>query len=250
MRYNVHLMGTRVPDDAGGAKSDGTGLVVTGAGARSGVGVLDKAVAVLDAVAGAPGPCSLADLVAATGISRATAHRLAVALEAHRLLRRTDGGRFALGFGLLALGRAAADEWPLAEAARPALESLRDATGESVQLYVREGDHRVCLASLDSGHELRTIVAEGARLPLRRGSAGRLLAGERPAAGYAASAGERAPGVGSVSAPVVVDGEVVAAVGISGPLERLGEDPGPRYGPAVARAAHAVAAALAAPVGR
>lgn len=214
--------------------------------ARSGVGVLDKAVAVLDAVAVAPAPCSLGDLVAATGISRATAHRLAVALEAHRMLRRTADGRFALGLRLLALGRAAADDWPLAEAARPALESLRDATGESVQLYVREADHRVCLASLHSGHELRTIVEEGARLPLGRGSAGRLLAGEVPPLGYAASTGERAPGVGSVSAPVVVDGEVVGAVGISGPLGRLGDDPGPRYGPAVLRAARSVAAALTA----
>lgn len=58
--------------------------------------------------------------------------------------------------------------------------------------------------------------------------------------------GERAPGVGSVSAPVVVDGEVVGAVGISGPLGRLGDDPGPRYGPAVLRAARSVAAALTA----
>lgn len=252
-------MGSSVPEDTPTAKSPTrsdpatppaeapTGNAVT---ARSGVGVLDKAVAVLDAVAAAPAPCSLAELVAATGISRATAHRLAVALEAHHLLGRTDDGRFALGLRLLALGRAAADDWPLAEAARPALEALRDATGESVQLYVRDADRRVCVASLHSGHELRTIVEEGARLPLGRGSAGRLLAGERAETGYVASAGERAPGVGSVSAPVEVDGEVVAAVGISGPLDRLGDDPGPRYGPEVVRAARAVAAALSAPPSR
>ncbi len=45
-------------------------------------------------------------------------------------------------------------------------------------------------------------------------------------------------------------GTVVAAVGISGPLDRLGDDPGPRYGPAVVRAARAVAAALSAPPSR
>lgn len=215
--------------------------------AKSGVGVLDKSVAVIDAVAVSPGPCSLADLVRATGLTRATTHRLAVALEAHRLLRRTADGRFALGLRLLALGREAAEDWPLADLARPALVELRDSTGESAQLYVREGDHRVCLASLDSGHELRTIVEEGARLPLGLGSAGRLLAGEAPPTGYTASTGERAPGVGSVSAPIVVDGELVAVLGISGPLDRLGDDPGPRFGPAVVRAADAVAAALATP---
>ena len=55
----------------------------------SGVGTIDKGVRVLAAVE-AVGPCALADLVEATGLSRATTHRLAVALETHGLLRRTD----------------------------------------------------------------------------------------------------------------------------------------------------------------
>ena len=214
----------------------------------SGVGVLDKSVAVLEAVAASGDGCSLAELVDRTGISRATAHRLAVALEDHGLLRRTEGGRFTLGLRLIGLGRAAAAGWPLAEAARPALEALREQTGESVQLYVREGDHRICVVSLESPHELRTIVAEGARLPLAVGSAGRLLGGESAAPGWTASVEERAPGVASVSAPVV-DGRtntVVAAVGISGPLGRLGTDPGSTFGTAVAATATEIGTALAA----
>jgi len=204
----------------------------------SGVGVIDKSVAVLDAVADAGGACSLADLVARTGISRATAHRLAVALEVHGLLRRDVDGRFALGSRLIGLGRQAADGWPLALLARPALEALRTETDESVQLYVRDGSDRLCVVSLESPHELRTIVEEGARLPLGRGSAGRLLSGEEAPEGWVASFGERAPGVGSVSAPVLdPHGVVIAAVGISGPLARLGDDAGTRFGPAVARAA-------------
>ncbi|WP_426571812.1 IclR family transcriptional regulator [Aquihabitans sp. McL0605] len=210
----------------------------------SGVGVLDKSVAVLDAVAIADGPCTLADLVAATGLPKATAHRLAVALEVHGLLRRDQDGRFLLGVRLIGLGRAAADDWPLAEAARPALEALRDLTGESVQLYRRDGEHRVCVVSLESPHELRTIVPQGARLPLGLGSAGRILSGEAGAARWTDSVGERAPGVASVSAPVVVAGELVAAVGISGPLGRLGDHPGARHGEAVAAAAAEIAAAV------
>ncbi|MCW2605558.1 MAG: transcriptional regulator, IclR family, partial [Frankiales bacterium] len=61
----------------------------------SGVGVLDKAVLVLDAVEG--GAASLAALTEATGLSRATTHRLAVALESHRLLARGRDGRWQLG---------------------------------------------------------------------------------------------------------------------------------------------------------
>src|SRR5687767_7336095 len=118
----------------------------------SDVGVLDKAIVVLAALE--DGPRSLADLLAVTGLPRATGHRLAVALEAHGLVRRDGDGRFALGLRLAALGRAAAG--PLADLARPALERLRDATGESVQLYVLDGNCRRCIASLDSPNELRT----------------------------------------------------------------------------------------------
>ena len=61
----------------------------------SGVGVLDKAVRVLDALD--DGPAALAELVERTGLPRATAHRLAVALEVHRLVARDSEGRFLLG---------------------------------------------------------------------------------------------------------------------------------------------------------
>ena len=211
----------------------------------SGVGVLDKSVRVLDAVAESGGPATLGELVEATGLPKATAHRLASALEQHGLLRRDRDGRYLLGVRLIGLGRAAAEDWPLAEAARPALEELRAATGESVQLYRRDGEHRVCVVSLESPHELRTIVAQGSRLPLGLGSAGRILAGEEADRPWTASVGERAPGVSSVSAPVLVDGRLVAAVGISGPVARLGDQPGERHGRAVAAAALAIGAAAA-----
>ena len=54
--------------------------------------MLDKAISVLDALEA--GPLPLGALVEATRLSRATAHRLAVALEVHDLVRRDDGGRF------------------------------------------------------------------------------------------------------------------------------------------------------------
>ncbi|MBX3314239.1 MAG: IclR family transcriptional regulator [Actinobacteria bacterium] len=207
----------------------------------SGVGVVDKSMAVLDAVARADRPLGLADLVGATGLPRATAHRLASALAVHGLLHRTDEGRFALGARLVGLGHAAAAGWPVAAVARPHLVDLCRRTGESAQLYVREDEQRVCLVSIESPHELRTIVAEGARLPLAVGSAGRLLAGERPDEGWTASVEERARGVASVSAAVRDGaGRIVAAVGISGPVGRVGADPGATYGPAVRAAAIAI----------
>jgi DNA-binding IclR family transcriptional regulator len=216
----------------------------------SGVGVIDKAMTVLTAVE--DGPVSLSELIAATGLTRATAHRLAVALEAHGLLRRDEDGRFTLGLRLIGLGHAAAEAVPGWLDARPALEWLRVQTGESVQLFVRDGDERVCVESLEAPHELRTIVPVGARLPLDLGSAGRVLRGAGGGEGNGAagawvqSVGERQPGVASVSAPVVdPSGRVVAAVSVSGPLDRTSRSPGRRYGAAVADAAARVAASLA-----
>ncbi len=206
----------------------------------SGVGVIDKAAAILSAVADEP--LALAGLVEATGLARPTAHRLATALECHGLIRRDPDGRFALGAQLLALGHAASRSWPLAEAANFALGGLRDQTGESAQLYVRQGDRRVCLASLESGHGLRTIVDTGEILPLGLGSGGRVLLEEVGPDGWLASVEERQQGVASVSAPVVdAAGRVVAAVGVSGPIQRLTRDPGPRFGPAVVAAAVSIA---------
>jgi len=72
----------------------------------SGVGVLDKAMAVVTALEGSPR--SLAELVTVTGLSRPTAHRLAVALEVHGVVRRDEDGRFCLGLRLIGLGHEAA----------------------------------------------------------------------------------------------------------------------------------------------
>ena len=208
----------------------------------SNVGVLDKAVQVLRALE-RDGPSGLAQLQARTGLPRATAHRLTVALEQHGLVRR-EGTRFALGFGLVELGQAAASSFPLAAVARPALVHLRDETGESVQLFVREGEQRRCVVSLQSPHGLRWIVPEGAMLPLAVGSAGRLLA-DHGGTAWVESVEEREPGVASVSAPVHDGrGGLVAAVSVSGPVERLGRRPGARFGARVMAAAAEIGRAL------
>src|SRR5690349_9100157 len=100
----------------------------------SGVGVLDKAALVLSALES--GPATLAGLVAGTGLARPTAHRLAVALEHHRLVARDMQGRFVLGPRLAELSAAAGEDRLLA-AAGPVLARLRDITGESAQLWRR-----------------------------------------------------------------------------------------------------------------
>jgi DNA-binding IclR family transcriptional regulator len=220
---------------------------------NSGVGVLDKAVSILAALES--GAHSLAELVAVTGIARPTAHRLAVALEHHRLVTRDLTGRFILGKrnGELA---AAAGEDRLLAAAAPALAALRDATGESAQLYKRQGDLRVCVAVAERLSGLRDSVPVGAALTMQAGSAAQILLAWEDSEkihralgkarftaahlaavrrrGWAQSVGEREAGVASVSAPVRgPNNKVIAAVGISGPIERLGRQPGRLHAAAV-----------------
>ena len=106
----------------------------------------------------------------------------------------------------------------------------------------------MCVASLESPHGLRTIVSVGVSLPLDVGSAGKVLRGDEETRrrGWAQSVEERERGVASVSAPVHGPaGDVMAAVSVSGPIERTSRSPGERYAEAVIEAARAIEAALA-----
>ena len=187
----------------------------------SGVGVLDKTVAVLTTLES--GPASLAQLVTATGLARPTAHRIAVALERHRVVTRDSQGRFVLGPRIAELATAAGEDRLLA-IAQPILIQLRDLTGESAQLYRRQGSSRICVAAAERATGLRDTVPVGSVLPMSAGSAAQvLLAWEEPERvnqglkgarftatslaqvrrrGWAASVAEREAGVASVSAPV------------------------------------------------
>ena len=219
----------------------------------SGVGVLDKAAHILDALES--GPLTLAGLVAATGLARPTAHRLATALEHHRLVARDINGRFVLGPRVGELAGAAGEDKLLA-IANPILIALRDATKESAQLYRRQGDQRICVATAERLSGLRDSVPTGTVLTMQAGSGAQILLAWEDAdklhralanskftaaslaavrrRGWAQSVGEREAGVASVSAPVRgPNNKVIAAVSISGPVERLGRQPGRIHAAAV-----------------
>lgn len=220
---------------------------------HSGVGVLDKTVKILDALEF--GPATLGQLVAATGLARPTAHRLAIALERHRFVLRDQHGRFMLGSRFAELS-AAAGEDRLLTAAGPVLQTLLDRTGESAQIYRRQGDQRICIAAVERASGLRDSIPVGAMLSMEAGSAAQILLawedserlhqGLRQAKftaaqlsavrrrGWAESINEREEGVASISAPIRnPSGQVIAAVSISGPTGRMGSMPGQRYAPLV-----------------
>jgi DNA-binding IclR family transcriptional regulator len=196
----------------------------------------------------------------ASGLPRPTAHRLLVALEAHRLVGREADGLFQLGPRLTELAARAGRGLDLAGLAGPVLARLHQQTGESAQLYLRSGDRRLCAAACDAGSGLHYSVPVGAVLPLNAGSGGKVLlafGGDGdvspavPAAelaaivrrGWASSTGERQDGVASVSAPILVSGKLLGALCVSGPASRLGQKQCRELAPVVIAAAGDLAAA-------
>jgi DNA-binding IclR family transcriptional regulator len=221
--------------------------------------VLEKASDLIDCLGRAGEPVTLAYVRAALGMPKSSTHRLLGELATLGIVRRTEDGRYSLGPRLLYWGEAAADTFDLRAVADQPMRRLRDEVGESVHLYVREHDTRICIAAVEGRHELRPFIQLGRPLPLRVGAAGKLLLafadrdvqqlevrraleeaeampnapgprlGEQlaqiRAERWATSIGEREEGVSAAATPIVDSRDrVVAALSISAPTTRLGEE--------------------------
>lgn len=201
------------------------------------------------------GHARLSELAAHAGLHMSTALRLTLALQAQGAIVRQPGTRqYVLGSWVLELASSLLREQPLLQQAHAVLTELRDQTGETASLWVRDGPSRVCLDRAESRAGLRSGADIGVRLPPHRGAAGKVLlaylsaeqreallseleraSGERldalreelqdiPARGYAVSLAEREPGVGSVAVPIADPrGRVSLVLNISGPLDRFDE---------------------------
>ena len=199
----------------------------------SGVGVIDKASMILDALEG--GPMTLASLVTATGLARPTAHRLAMALEHHRLIGRDMSGRFVLGPRLPELAAAAGEDRLVAAAER--LTGLRDTVPVGAVLTMHAGSAAQVLLAWEDPDRIHVGLRDSTFTATT-------LAGVRRR-GWAQSVAEREQGVASVSAPVRgPSNKVVAAVSVSGPLDRMGRVPGRQHSQSVLVAAGKLTEAL------
>lgn len=223
----------------------------------SGIKVLDRAILILRTATARP--ANLSELCEATQLPRATAHRLATALEAHRLLARNAEGRWGPGSGLSELSPGSTDR--IIQVGTPIMRSLMNATGESVQIYRLTGDVRTCIASIEPPTGLRNTVPVGARMSLLGGSAAQILVALSPGLDPAAreailreasyspadiekvrrtdiaeSVGERDTALASVAVPIRDRHGVVAALSISGPVERMKPSPIALYGEMIQKA--------------
>lgn len=222
---------------------------------------VDRALALLEVLARADAPIGVGELAERTGLAQGTAHRLLRGLELRGYVRHEVSRKYSVGTAALCLGDGA--QRSLARGARPYLAELVEASGETANLAVLEGDDVVYLAQVPSSHTLRMLAQVGRRVPPHSTAVGKVLLAALPRElalsllrrtglprrtsstitnldalcaeldavglrGWAADEEEHEAGVRCVAVPVGSGEQVPAALSLSGPVERLGggRDPG------------------------
>jgi IclR family transcriptional regulator, acetate operon repressor len=218
---------------------------------------VDRALALLEALAAADSPIGVSALAERTGLPQGTAHRLLHGLQERGYVRHDASRKYSVGTAALLLGDAA--QRSLARSARPHLAELVDVSGETANLAVLEGDDVVYVAQVPSPHTLRMFAEVGRHVPPHSTAVGKVLLAAMPREralailrrtglprrttttitslddfgreldrvsqrGWAADEEEQEAGVRCVAVPVGGEGSgpVVAAVSLSGPAERFG----------------------------
>lgn len=235
---------------------------------------LERVVAILEAVAEDRGALTPTAVAGRVGLSLSTVSRLMRQLADEGMLERNGGdSAYTLGARLIAIARAAVEPKELVEASLPEMRALRDACQETVSLHIRRGDHRICIAVVESPRPIRRVVPVGFSLPVHSGATGiALLAGLAPAdaeealrraalpprtlrsalrdvaaareAGYCAASEAVTEGVSAVAAPIVDGEQSAASLSVAGPSYRLDDDAMARFAPIVVESAARITAAL------
>jgi DNA-binding IclR family transcriptional regulator len=238
--------------------------------------VLRKLAAILDAFEAEGWGLPAHRVASLAGIPASTGQRLLASLVREGFLERAGDGYYP-GRRLLRW-RTEGGQQVLTQLAQPILDRLRDETGETALLFIRDGLARAIVAMAPTRHAVVYVVSPGQLLPLHAGSSGRVLLAFDPDAaeeqlctdlpgftpatiteperlvadlaeirreGYAASSEERAIGAAGASAPIFgPGGQLIAALGIAGPIQRLDAASLKRWRPAVLRAARELSRAL------
>lgn len=215
---------------------------------------LDRGIRMLEVIAEAGRPLTIAELAAALGVHRSIAYRILRTLEDHRLVRRGADGTCDLDVGLATLARGVSRD--LQSAAIPELAALANDTGMTAFIVVPDGDDCVTLAAVEPRHSVAAVAQRpGTRHPLDHGAPGLALLAGGPAApgerteiaearrlGHARTSNEVIPGLSSVATPVISGTRgTVAAVAVVFLADDIDE---PAVAARLQRAARTIAAEL------
>ncbi len=224
-----------------------------------------RAARLLIALADAGREVCLTDLSEALDLPPSTVHRLASTLAVYHLVEQNAvTGRYKLGLTALHLANAVLKQLDFRQEAKPLMERLADLTGETVNLSVLDGDEVVYIEKAEGSASLRMLSRIGHRAPVHCTGAGKILLSEMAldevrailrrtglprltpntvvtfdeylrelefarVHGYALDREECEEGASCVAAPVRNHtGKIIAALSISGPTVRFGEERLPR----------------------
>lgn len=213
------------------------------------VRAVERALELLECFSKNKSEIGLSELARMLMLPKATVFRIASTLEDKGyLLQDPERQAYRLGPKAAALGNAFLTNLDYRTVALPLMKHLRDEIQETVSLYISvENQYRMCVQRVESPHVLRQFINIGDRLPLNRGSAGKLLIAFQNLAvdleglepgeivkirkqGYATSFEERERGLASISAPIFDSkGEAIASLTVSGPSFRFSETEKDRY---------------------
>lgn len=226
--------------------------------ATAGIGVLEKAMSLLNIVSAAPAPMTFTELLRAGHLPKATLHRILATLMREGLLRHDAFTRtYQLGLRLLELAHEVWSTFDLRLAAQDEMVRLRDEMQLAVHLTVLDGASVIIVASHEAEREQRSSSRVGLRLPLHASAPGKVIAAYidvsrqmalieglelhaftgrtltsqaelksefdlTHARGYAVEFQEHEEGVVSVAAPILdIEGRPIGAVSISGRADQL-----------------------------
>lgn len=220
---------------------------------NGGVIAVERAIDLLNAFRWGDEGLSLAELAARTGLNKTTILRLAVSLQSTGMLARSTSGEFRLGANILKLSAILRASLRLDREAQPFLQTLSDVCEESTSLFIRDGDARICLVRVEAAQSVRDSTRRLVPMALDDTSAGLVLRGlggngvgstEGPFQPIFTS-GVTDPQTASLSAPVFdAEGDIVAAMTVSGPAFRLTGEVAERHALKLATQAEAFSASL------
>ena len=143
---------------------------------RTAIQVIERLVALLDVLAEQPDAVSLKELSARTGLHPSTAHRILNDLVTARFVDRGEPGSYQLGIRLLELGNLVKARLNVRDAALGPMRDLHKATGQPVNLSIRQGDEIVYIERAVSERSgMQVVRAVGGRAPLHLTSVGKLF---------------------------------------------------------------------------
>jgi DNA-binding IclR family transcriptional regulator len=209
---------------------------------------LERGLDVLDCFCHGKTNLSLTEISSRIGLNPSTTSRILSTLEMRNYIARNpETKRYQLGSQVWSLSVPSLESSDLRSLAAPHMLALYNMCNESVSLYVALDGRRVVLDRIETTHPLRRVINIGDRLSLSKGAGGKMLLAWMPEIersqhgfeipelteelekckrqGFAVSAGERELGVGAIAAPIFsASGQVVAALGLSGPTVRFTND--------------------------